>query len=77
MSRKLQIILRFAGAALAAFAAIHFVIDVWQSMQTEEHAASDGFMIQHRVEISHITLAAGFAGAALTGLSFIRIRKRT
>ncbi|MGC2626201.1 MAG: hypothetical protein WA269_05125 [Candidatus Udaeobacter sp.] len=75
MPRTLQIILRIAGAALVAIAAIHFVIDVVRSMRTEDHATSDGFQIHHTIEVPHTTLLAGLAGGALVGLSFIRGRK--
>ena len=77
MLRKLQVIVRVIGVALIVFAAVHFVIDAVHSIQTEDHATSDGFHIDHIIEIRHITLAAGFAGAALVGLSFIHVRKGT
>jgi hypothetical protein len=77
MQRNLQIALRTVGIALVAFAAIHFLLDSARSLETEEHATSDGFVIHHTIVISSTTSAAALGGAVLFGLSFIRLRKLT
>ena len=76
MPRKLRIVLRLGGVGLVVLAAALCVIAVAGTMQTEEHAtASGGYVIQHRIEISHETSAMGLAGALLFGLSFIPTQK--
>ena len=77
MPQKLKILVRMLGAGLVIFAAIHFIIDVTSSMQTEQRSTPDGFVIDHRIEIPHTTFVIAIAGAALFALTFIRTRNST